>query len=246
MDSTTSEGWLRRTNFSKLEDDPIQATVHLEVARMHAKNYMALGIWDYSQWFPGEENIVANALSRYNDRLDKELTLIFCSHCSSQIPDHFKILPLSNKIILWLTALLHRLPEKLQLFKKHTRTKLGCGTDGQATASALALPTLSSTNSPSMHKSSYLEPLPWLCGKQDFQKNLMLARLTAQSKVPSATFVRSSASTANQTHQMTMEELASFYNRSSEPSKRQPRQETPESNSYGHHLRPCKDTNFRD
>jgi hypothetical protein len=167
-DSMTLEGWLRKSNFSKLGDAPIQATVRLEVARMHTKNYMALGIWDYSQWFPGKENIVANTLSRDNNCSDKELTLIFCSHCPSQIPDHFKIPPLPNKIISWLTVLLHRLPEKQQLFEKHTRTKLGCGTDGQATASALALPTFSSTNSPSMHKSSYLEPLPWLCGKQDF------------------------------------------------------------------------------
>ncbi len=108
IDSTTSKGWLQKTNFSKLRDDPIQVTVHLEVARMHAKNYMAFGIRDYSQWFSGKENIVANALSRNNDRSDEELTLIFRSHCPSQIPDHFKILPLPNEIISWLTVLLLR------------------------------------------------------------------------------------------------------------------------------------------
>jgi hypothetical protein len=48
-DSTTSEGWLRKTNFSKLNNDPIQATVRLEVARMHATHYITLGIRDYSQ-----------------------------------------------------------------------------------------------------------------------------------------------------------------------------------------------------
>jgi hypothetical protein len=129
---------------------------------------MALGIQDYSQWFPGNDNIVACPLSRDNDHSDEELTLIFCSDCPSQIPDHFKILPLPNKIITWLTALLHRFPEKPQLFKKHTWTKLVCGTDGQATASGLALLTLSSTTSPSMHKSCFFVPLLWLCGKQDF------------------------------------------------------------------------------
>jgi hypothetical protein len=149
---------------------------------MHAKNYMALGIQDYSQWFPGNDNIVADALFHDDNCLDEEVTLILCSHCPSQIPDHFKILSLPNKIISWLTVLLHRLPEKPQLFEKHTRTKLGPGTDGHATASGLALPTLSSMTSPSMHKSSYLEPLPWLCGKQDFQKYVMLDWLTAQSK----------------------------------------------------------------
>jgi hypothetical protein len=97
IDSTTSKDCLCRTNFSKLGDDPIQATVCLEVARMHAKNYIALGFCDYSQWFPGKEKNVTNAFSRIDDHSDEELTLIFCSHCLSQILDHFKILPLPKK-----------------------------------------------------------------------------------------------------------------------------------------------------
>jgi hypothetical protein len=66
-DSTMSEGWLRKTNFSKLGDDPIQASVRLEAARMHALNYMITGIKEYSQWFRGIDNVVANSLSRDDD-----------------------------------------------------------------------------------------------------------------------------------------------------------------------------------
>jgi hypothetical protein len=62
-DSTTSEGWLRKTNFSKLKEDPIQATVRLEVARMHAMHYITHSIREYSQWFPGEANVVAESLT---------------------------------------------------------------------------------------------------------------------------------------------------------------------------------------
>jgi hypothetical protein len=47
--STTSEGWLRKANFSKLKEDPIQATVRLEVARMHATHYITHSIREYSQ-----------------------------------------------------------------------------------------------------------------------------------------------------------------------------------------------------
>ncbi len=47
--STTSEGWLHKTNFSKLKEDPIQATVRLEVARMHAMHYITHSIREYSQ-----------------------------------------------------------------------------------------------------------------------------------------------------------------------------------------------------
>eukprot|EP00957_Ditylum_brightwellii_P140309 10691000-Ditylum_brightwellii.AAC.1 len=32
-DSSTSEGWLKKSNFSELTNDPIQATVRLEVCR---------------------------------------------------------------------------------------------------------------------------------------------------------------------------------------------------------------------
>jgi hypothetical protein len=110
--STTLEGWLRNTNFSELKEDKEQATVRLEVARLHATHYITLGIREYSQWFKGEENVVANSLSRDDDRTDEELTNLFCTHCPSQIPDHIIIQPLPNKIVSWLTALLLRLQEK--------------------------------------------------------------------------------------------------------------------------------------
>jgi len=75
-DSTTSEGWTRKTNFKEDREDPIQATVRIQVAREHATRLMEHGIKDYSQWFPGKENDVADALSRDDDRDDEELTQI--------------------------------------------------------------------------------------------------------------------------------------------------------------------------
>ena len=47
--STTSKGWLCKTNFSELGNDPIKARVRLEVARMHTTHYITLGIREYSQ-----------------------------------------------------------------------------------------------------------------------------------------------------------------------------------------------------
>jgi hypothetical protein len=108
--------------------------MRLEVARMHAMHYITHSIREYSQWFPGEANILANSLLREDNRMDSKLTNLFCMHCSSQIPEHFIIQPLPNEITSWLTALLLRLPVKLQLQEKHTRTKLGHGHDGQPTA----------------------------------------------------------------------------------------------------------------
>ncbi len=219
--STTLEGWLRKTNFSKLGDNPIQALVRLEAARMHALNYMTTGIREYSQWFRGKDNVVTNSLSRDDNQSDEELTQIFHSHCPSQIPPHFEIQPLPSKITLWLTALLLKLPVKAQFNEKHTRTSLGRGTDGQSTADGSYSRTLSLTMSPAPQVSNLLAPLPWLCTKQDFEDHLMTNWLTAQSQVPSHMYVRPSANTDNPTHPwITTESLDSFYNGSSDHSRK--------------------------
>jgi hypothetical protein len=71
---------------------------------------MSLGIKSYSQWFKGESNEVSDALSCDDDRDDEELINIFCAFCPSQIPSHFRIVPLLSKITSWLIALLQKLP----------------------------------------------------------------------------------------------------------------------------------------
>ena len=50
-DSTTSEGsWLRKTNFIEGGESVIQATIRIEVARLHATHYLENEIREYSQW----------------------------------------------------------------------------------------------------------------------------------------------------------------------------------------------------
>ena len=61
-DISTSEGWVQRVNFKEDGEEQIQATTHLEVARSHISCLLAHGIKDYSQWFPGKENDVSDAL----------------------------------------------------------------------------------------------------------------------------------------------------------------------------------------
>jgi len=127
---------------------------------------------------------VADTLSRYNDRTDDELTQILRSHCTSQLPKHFKIVPLPNKIISWLTSLLLQLPAKQQLVETHSTTKLGRGTASQRTANPLDLETTYSSKTcpePTELKSS--EVSPWLCVKDDFLDQAMLPWLKAQSQI---------------------------------------------------------------
>ena len=63
-DSTTAEGWMRKSNFVKLDDNPIQVTTRVDAARKYVSVFMQAGVKGYSQWFAGKSNNVANALSR--------------------------------------------------------------------------------------------------------------------------------------------------------------------------------------
>jgi hypothetical protein len=76
----------------------IQSQVRIETAQHHATLFLEAGIKEYSQWFPGKENNVANVLSRDFDRSACELTKILCKTCPSQLPKHFQIAPLPNEI----------------------------------------------------------------------------------------------------------------------------------------------------
>ena len=71
MDSSTSKGWSKKTNFPEDIEHPIQATVKMEVARSHAMRMLENGIKDHSQWFMGKLNDVLDALSGDFDQSDK-------------------------------------------------------------------------------------------------------------------------------------------------------------------------------
>ena len=116
-DSSTLEGWARKTNFKEDGEEPIQATVRLEVSRGDAEQMMEARIKNYSQWFTGKYNDVSDALSQDDDRSDEELKIILRTFVPSQVPSHFEIVPLPNKISSWLISLLQRLTVKEQLLE---------------------------------------------------------------------------------------------------------------------------------
>ena len=63
-DSTTAEGWMRKSNFNEVGDDSIQATVRADPACHHARLFMDAEIKGFSQWFAGKLNNFADALPR--------------------------------------------------------------------------------------------------------------------------------------------------------------------------------------
>ena len=213
MDSSTSEVWSCKTNFKEDGEDPIQATIRLEVARGHARSFMDNNIKDYSQWFPNKENDVSGALSQDNDRRNEELIQILKTFFPSEIPLHFRIVPLPKKIVLWLTSLLARLLVKQQMQGKHMREKLGHGSVEKIIATQLASSAINSlriSTNTSGSRSSSLSP--WLCVKDNFQYRLMTPWLKAQSEVSFHMWHRPFDSMEGQTQQdMKMESLGDFY-----------------------------------
>jgi hypothetical protein len=189
MDSTTVEGWLKKSNFSELGESPIQASVRIKAAQKQASLFMSLGLKTYSQWFKGEANEVLVALSRDDDRSNDELTKIIKTFCPSQVPSCFKIHWLPNKITSWLTALLIKLPMSKQLKEAHTRSKLRRGGTGKnilSLSESKMMTTLRTSRESSGTPS--LVPLPWLSKKQDFQSQIMRDWLQKQSAVPCSMF----------------------------------------------------------
>ena len=187
-DNTTSVGWAYKSNFSELYlegDDIEEAAVRREVCRHHASLCLEHEIKEYSQWFPGRHNNVADSLSRDDDRTDAELTRILTESLPSQTPPRFSIRPLPSVIISWLTSLLRRLPSKPQLSERHTRTKIGHGRGGSCTASQSESNRISSSSdSQDLNASHSWDVSPWLCVRGDSRDRVMTPWLRAQSEVP--------------------------------------------------------------
>jgi hypothetical protein len=194
---------MRKTNL-KEEIDHVLATVRIEVTRSHATRYMNHRIREHSQWIPGSQNNVADSLLRNMDRTDAELPQFFFTHVPSQIPSIFKIVPLPNEIVCWVTLLLQKLPMQKRYRKVHMKTMLGCGGGGKNIASPQGLEkTSSSRNSPEKIEATSSVHSPWLCMKGDFCNHVLLPWLQAQSAVPSATWQQPAGVTDTQTRHMT-------------------------------------------
>ena len=63
--SSTPKGWSKKSNFSKLEEYPIQAEVRNEARRDDSKRKLGFQVKDYSQQFLGAHNKVKNLMFRH-------------------------------------------------------------------------------------------------------------------------------------------------------------------------------------
>ena len=130
-DSTTTAGWLRELNFKDNKEEEIHEHCKLSLARNHALCLLTNNVKEYSQWFPGDKNDVANSLLSNFHIDDKNLTHLLYSHVPSQMPDNFKISPLPQEIVSWIYSWLQKMPKKQQLQETQTSSRIRRGLDGK-------------------------------------------------------------------------------------------------------------------
>jgi hypothetical protein len=82
-DSSSPSGWITRSSFGD------ECPLHLAIARTTAKYMSDHGVHHYSQWFPGKENSVADALSRDFWLGDGDVVDFIKQKFAHQIPQGF-------------------------------------------------------------------------------------------------------------------------------------------------------------
>jgi hypothetical protein len=210
-DSTTAKGWMKKSNFSKAGNNPIQVLTCIDTARKYRQVFLDVDV-KYSQWFVERRNNVADALSREWQRTNKNLTSILRSLFPNQMPNHFKILQIPSEISCWLISLLQQSPVSKWLREEHKTAKLEHGGIGQHTASQLDTQTFSWINSHKMSKFPCLVHMQWLSEKVDSCWIATRCWLKEQSGVLSHMWCRPSGQQEDRIPQKTMaENLASFY-----------------------------------
>jgi hypothetical protein len=220
-DSMVSQGWQRKSNFCETDETDIQIRLKREVSRDHAIIFMKNNIKDYSQWFPGSENDIADSLSRDFHIPTETLTQLYRSLIPEQMPEDFQIKPLPPGVKSWLGALLRQLPEATQGKEQHQKSKLVLGQDGRLSSNKLSTPKMNfSTTSNNINELTYSPVLPKLSGRQHISEALSIPWLQKQSEVPSTMWRRPLGTTVGKTRDWTRtERLQDFYNNSLQATK---------------------------
>ena len=196
-DSTTAEGWLRKSNFVSHGEKDADVAVKLATARKLADmlietNTMLL----CSQWFQGKRNPEADSLSRDADLSDADLTKLLLSSPECQLPSNFRIAPLPNEITSWIVSQARTLPPSGSSYNGHCREarSLARGAAGLSSCSSSGPGTTSSsTRCHPETEQSFSAPLPTPSDRPPaFRGQSFRDWLRRQSETPSHMHVLSS------------------------------------------------------
>jgi hypothetical protein len=116
-DNTSAAGWLKKSNFMD-SLHPTESSIRLIIARKLASLVMDSESCLYSQWFPGNSNNIADALSRDHLTPNNKLCSLLLSLFPEQTPAGLTISEIPNEMQSWLSSLLLRLPKQQQQQQK--------------------------------------------------------------------------------------------------------------------------------
>ncbi len=123
-DSSSASAWITQSSFGD------ECPLHLAIARTTAKYMSNHRLQRYSQWFPGKENSIADALSRGFWLGDEEVVNFLKQNFAHRIPQDFRQVQLSEAIVTVVGSLLRLLPKTqlLPLRPAPSGTAAGGGT----------------------------------------------------------------------------------------------------------------------
>ena len=125
-DSATAIGWLKKSNFTEVDEDDTYTTSKFLASRWLARLVKSSGSYLYSQWFPGWDNDMADYLSR-DFHLYIPLLTNLISHANSRLPPNVKNFPLPSEIDSWLYSVLGKIPVKTAQQVRPKMSKLAVG-----------------------------------------------------------------------------------------------------------------------
>ena len=184
-DSSSTDGWLHRSNFNDEEETNLQTGEKLVWARNNSTRMLDNTIKEYLQWFLGKENEVTDYLSRDDHICDQVLTSLLFSQIPEQMPHNFKLFPLSPVIESRFLAMLQRLLAATRQREAHHRSKIALGSDFRSSyKKSKSSMILSLTRSPTNTRSPFFPPSHKPFNKLSFLKLVSLPWLRVQSEVP--------------------------------------------------------------
>ena len=198
-DSTTAEGWLRKSNFVSHGEKDADVAVKLATARKLADTLIETNTMLCSQWFQGKRNPEADSLSRDADLSDADLTKLLLSSPECQLPSNFRIAPLPNEIASWIVSQARTLPVRKQLQRPLPRSTLSRGAAGLSSCSSSGPGTTSSsTRCHPETEQSFSAPLPTPSDRPAFRGQSFRDWLRRQSEMPSHMHARPSSGTTRE------------------------------------------------
>ena len=190
LDSSTADYWLHRGG-ARFQGH--EKSTHLAISRWLADILDTTQACSFSHWIPGEDNIIADSLSRDHHLSPLQLTHLLQSSAAHQIPPNFDISPIpteiASRLTLWTQR--ERAPKGFKLIpKRSTLASSAFGKNSWAPSDSALPLTLSLSTSPRNTAPDSSEPSRTPSGKPSSAHIETLLWHRQQSAIPSHLFRR--------------------------------------------------------